>query len=57
MTHPLDQITSDEINKAADLCKSHEGLMKILFLSISVWLNLRRHLLELISQVKSSQGN
>ena len=25
MAHPLDQITAEEINKAADLCKSREG--------------------------------
>ena len=37
MTHPLDQITSEEINKAVDLCKSHQDFCEeTVFLSISL---------------------
>ena len=37
MTHPLDQITPEEINKAADLCKSHEGFDEnTIFINISL---------------------
>ena len=37
MTHPLDQITSEEINKAADLCKSHESFDEnTIFINISL---------------------
>ena len=37
MTHPLDQIISEEINKAVDLCKSHQDFCEeTVFLSISL---------------------
>ena len=37
MTHPLDQITSEEINKAVDLCKSHQDFCEeTVFISISL---------------------
>tara|TARA_Y100001936_G_scaffold51301_1_gene49865 strand:- start:305 stop:2200 length:1896 start_codon:yes stop_codon:yes gene_type:complete len=37
MTHPLDQITSEEINKAVDLCKSHQEFCEeTVFISISL---------------------
>ena len=37
MTHPLDQITSEEINEAVDLCKSHQDFCEeTVFLSISL---------------------
>ena len=37
MAHPLDQITSEEINKAVDLCKSHQDFCEeTVFISISL---------------------
>ena len=37
MAHPLDQITAEEINKAADLCKSREGFDEnTIFINISL---------------------
>ena len=37
MGHPLDQITAEEINKAADLCKSREGFDEnTIFINISL---------------------
>ncbi len=37
MAHPLDQIISEEINKAVDLCKSHQDFCEeTVFLSISL---------------------
>ena len=37
MTHPLDQIISEEINKAVDLCKSHQDFCEeTVFISISL---------------------
>ena len=37
MTHPLDQIISEEINKAVDLCKSHHDFCEeTVFISISL---------------------
>ena len=37
MTHPLDQIISEEINKAVDLCKTHQDFWEeTVFLSISL---------------------
>ena len=37
MTHPLDQITSEEINKAVDLCKSHQDFCEeTVFINISL---------------------
>ena len=55
MTHPLDQITSEEINKAVDLCKSHQDFCEeTVFISISL-IEPDKDLLRKGSEVKLSR--